>query len=472
MPIYHDYHGDSRSSSISIWDQIQINLKSLLPSYEPILCDSTVVASFLSDQPQKHLSADFEQNSVSDQELTTDPTQFHQIQEITDLDFQFQFQSELATTRSSKFKFNQNSSSSKTDQATIHNTEPEFHQSDPEIQVHTQSDTEPKSSAGNFKFDQRSISVSTTTTPTEASDCSGFPKITKQIDEEVKFVPCGGANGWIEGDRQWPETVMEIGGCLRLACKEGREEELWVPLAEPPRPWMTEWGQNDKVAIGAEDGTATKGRIEITTLKPEAEAVATRPPPASPNTEPAVIQAAVMPYTEERVERPPPKPSHLNPYTAALGDSSTAKILVSGRIGAMDDGGEQDTSNNVVSAEEMQTWVTTVVEGELTTGAVVGASAKEKRRTIVAGVDATMTEGGFRAKQLRRFLSLNPPPLLAAVLPWDHDRSKMREAGGGTMDDGLYKMMTGGLLADETQKMVIHTVRTHEGGALHGGTTQ
>ncbi|MED6158657.1 hypothetical protein PIB30_034714, partial [Stylosanthes scabra] len=339
---------------------------------------------------------------------------------------------------------------------------PESETSDPEIQVLTQSDTKPKSSADNFKFNQNSISVSIIATPTEASNYNGFPEITKKSDEEVTIVPCG----------QWSKSVMEIGGCLRSARKEGGEEELWVPLVESSRPWMTKWGQNGKVATGAEDDIAAKGRIEAAALKPEAEAVATCPPPTPPNTEPAVIQAAVMPYTEERVQRPPPKPPHLNPYTAALGDSSTAKILVAGRIGAMDDGGKQDTSNNVVSAEEMQTWVTAVVEGELTTGVEAGASGKEKRRTIVAGVDATMTEGGFRARQLRRYLSLNPPPLLATVPPWDRDRSKTREAGGGTMDDGLDKMMTGGLLADETQKTVIHTVRTHEGGALHGGAAQ
>ncbi|MED6219358.1 hypothetical protein PIB30_035072 [Stylosanthes scabra] len=63
MPIYHDYHSDSKSSSISTWDQIQISHKSLLPSYQSILCDSAIVESFLSDQPQMQLSADFEQNS-------------------------------------------------------------------------------------------------------------------------------------------------------------------------------------------------------------------------------------------------------------------------------------------------------------------------------------------------------------------------------------------------------------------------
>ncbi|MED6156966.1 hypothetical protein PIB30_019088 [Stylosanthes scabra] len=295
MPIYHDYHGDSRSSSISTWDQIQPSLKSLLPSYEPILCDSTVVASLLS-------------NSIC--------TDFEHI-------------------------------------ATLH-----------EIQDENYSDPESKSKG-------------------------------KEGDRTWWW-----RTGWIEGDRQ-SESVI-IGDCMRLARKEGREEELWVPLAELPRPWLSESGQNDRVAIGAEDAAVTKGKPEITDLD--------------------LARA-------ESVQRPPPKPPHLNPYTAALGDSSTAKILVVGRIGAMDDGGEQDTSSNLVSAEEMQPWVTTVVEGELTTGAEVGASVKEKRRTIVAGVNTTMIDGGIWTRQLRRFLSLNPPPLLAAIFPWDR-------GGGGS--HGIY----------------------------------
>ncbi|MED6183582.1 hypothetical protein PIB30_039162 [Stylosanthes scabra] len=60
MPIYYDYHGDSKDSSISSWDHIQIRLKCLLPTYEPILCDSTVVSSFLSDQKQMQIGTDFE----------------------------------------------------------------------------------------------------------------------------------------------------------------------------------------------------------------------------------------------------------------------------------------------------------------------------------------------------------------------------------------------------------------------------
>ncbi|MED6212417.1 hypothetical protein PIB30_083089, partial [Stylosanthes scabra] len=32
---------------------------------------------------------------------------------------------------------------------------------------------------------------------------------------------------------------------------------------------------------------------------------------------------------------------------------------------------------------------------------------------------ATMADGGLWARQLRRFVSLTPPPLLAAIFPWN-----------------------------------------------------
>ncbi|MED6189673.1 hypothetical protein PIB30_098366, partial [Stylosanthes scabra] len=38
-------------------------------------------------------------------------------------------------------------------------------------------------------------------------------------------------------------------------------------------------------------------------------------------------------------------------------------------------------------------------------GTESSADAKEKRRTIVAGVDATMTDGGLQARRLRQFVS-------------------------------------------------------------------
>ncbi|MED6107656.1 hypothetical protein PIB30_016099 [Stylosanthes scabra] len=65
MPIYGDYHGDFQNSSISTWDQIQISLKILLPSYQPFLSDSAVVESFLTNQNQMQI-----ENKEEDEEIT------------------------------------------------------------------------------------------------------------------------------------------------------------------------------------------------------------------------------------------------------------------------------------------------------------------------------------------------------------------------------------------------------------------
>ncbi|MED6194050.1 hypothetical protein PIB30_024817 [Stylosanthes scabra] len=390
MPIYHDYHGDSRSSSISTWDQIQLSLKSLLPSYEPILCDSAVVASLLSNP----ICTDFEHIATP-----------HEIQDENYSD------PEYPEIHKSDQAESEPEAEIDIEDATLIRIATKFTNPDQEAKWNSENSTQLSKNNttiqanSNSKFQIATEIIDSVTTQNTSSEFTTrtTPQLysTKQNQRGRKeIVPGGSVTGWIEGD--WQSEFVIIGDCLRSARKEGREEELWVPLAESPRPWLSESGQNDRVAIGAEDAAVSKGKVEITDLD--------------------LARA-------ESVQRPPPKPPHLNSYTAALGDSSTAKILVAGRIGAMDDGGEQDTSSNVVSAEEMQPWVTAVVEGELTTGAEVGTSTKEKRRTIVAGVNATMTDEGIWTRQLRWFLSLNLTPLLAAIFLWDR-------GGGGS--HGIY----------------------------------
>ncbi|MED6224633.1 hypothetical protein PIB30_086014 [Stylosanthes scabra] len=56
-----------------------------------------------------------------------------------------------------------------------------------------------------------------------------------------------------------------------------------------------------------------------------------------------------------------------------------------------------------------------IVECRAARSAVVGASAKGNWTSVVA----TMTDGRLRARQLRQFILLMSPPLLAAVFPWD-----------------------------------------------------
>ncbi|MED6137162.1 hypothetical protein PIB30_062489 [Stylosanthes scabra] len=92
-----------------------------------------------------------------------------------------------------------------------------------------------------------------------------------------------------------------------------------------------------------------------------------------------------------------------------LGEPAAVEIAEANCTRSLGDGGEQGT----------------------TSGAEDGAIAKTGRRISVAFEDGevmekkngatTITNGGLRVRQLRRFFLLNPPPLLAAIFPWDRD---------------------------------------------------
>ncbi|MED6189407.1 hypothetical protein PIB30_095703, partial [Stylosanthes scabra] len=85
-----------------------------------------------------------------------------------------------------------------------------------------------------------------------------------------------------------------------------------------------------------------------------------------------------------------------------------------------------------------------VAENEASRSTEVGAFAKGKRiattlediATPVEDETTTVTNGGLRARCLRRFVLLNPPPLLVAILPWDRDNSEKRGAGMGAVGLG------------------------------------
>ncbi|MED6121045.1 hypothetical protein PIB30_026386 [Stylosanthes scabra] len=70
MPIYQDYHGDSKDSCISSWDRIQISLKCLFPTYEAVLCDSPEEATI-----QKALDTNLSTIHQSDPEI---PFEIHE----------------------------------------------------------------------------------------------------------------------------------------------------------------------------------------------------------------------------------------------------------------------------------------------------------------------------------------------------------------------------------------------------------
>ncbi|MED6221877.1 hypothetical protein PIB30_059011 [Stylosanthes scabra] len=123
----------------------------------------------------------------------------------------------------------------------------------------------------------------------------------------------------------------------------------------------------------AEDGAVAKGKV------------------MDANAEPVLHFAK-----EETGNQPTPKPPDLPSHAGVLdGAEDNADLNCSSGVGVVDDEAESNVE--------------------------VSASANEKWRTIVAGVDATMRGGGLQSQGLYRIslIVAKPPLLLAAVLPWD-----------------------------------------------------
>ncbi|MED6213973.1 hypothetical protein PIB30_098598 [Stylosanthes scabra] len=77
-----------------------------------------------------------------------------------------------------------------------------------------------------------------------------------------------------------------------------------------------------------------------------------------------------------------------------------------------------------------------------TSSAEVDVSAKGKWTDAIAAV----FDGGLRARLLRRFFLLNPPPLLAAVFPWD---------GGGEPTGGIPRWRSEASAEDRAKATVV-----------------
>ncbi|MED6138641.1 hypothetical protein PIB30_076342 [Stylosanthes scabra] len=87
-------------------------------------------------------------------------------------------------------------------------------------------------------------------------------------------------------------------------------------------------------------------------------------------------------------------------------------------------------------------------------GAADGFLVQGKRRTLMAHVDgdATVTDESLRTRLLRRSFLLSPPPLLAAVFPWERGGGQHSTSGEGrAVATGEPAAMTSGLLKDAAE---------------------
>ncbi|MED6225731.1 hypothetical protein PIB30_096474 [Stylosanthes scabra] len=392
MPIYQDYHGDSKDSCISTWDQIQVSLKCLLPTYEAVLCDSPVVSSFLSTQ---QICADFTQTcagiiaTMNEFEAeNSDPTIHVHIQPYQDSANQkseYYIQEEATIQRALEI----------TDPSTIHQSNPEITEISLNLETAVSVLTQQQAEIQNLQFHitkseyrNSEIQTSTTATQTEASDCSGFPEITKQSDAEVTIVPYGGTNGWIEGDLVVARAVMVTRPPPKLPHLQ-LHAEAFV-------------GAEDAVARNRNSGTQDKEAVALTNgggddidLDDEASCSAEvgasirgkcTSSSAAGRTMAATVEDDAMRWKSQR-------PIALDPW--AVVESREPQAAPDGAI---------------------------VETGRRTSAVVEDGEAMEKKND-----PATMT-GGPRARKLRRFFLLTPPPLLVALFPWNR--------GGTVVADG------------------------------------
>ncbi|MED6110517.1 hypothetical protein PIB30_043770 [Stylosanthes scabra] len=290
MPIYHDYHGDAKSSSISHWDQIQICLKILLPSYQPVLSDSAAVESFLTDQKQMQIDANFQQT------------------------------------------------------------------------------------------------------------CASIIATMVEIQEE---------------ENSKPE--------MHAAHKEAGEEELRVPLAVLPRPWMTESGQNGGVAIGAEDGTAGKGRIATVALEPAEVAEMILPPPKPPDLDPAMILGVTSPYMADM--RHPKGDGGERPRSVAGLRRREDKSSAADGSPVVE---SQKTISSVGDGAAVEYGIAVVEYGIAAHKAEPASREEDGTRDSAAGDGDRRTSSGQKPPR-RRYIPFvgKPPILLATVLPWTRDKSPL-----------------------------------------------
>ncbi|MED6169169.1 hypothetical protein PIB30_019103 [Stylosanthes scabra] len=315
MPIYGDYHGDFQNSTNSSWDQIQANLKILLPSYQPIPSYSRDELSFLSFQKQQRICSEIKEicNNMC---------------------------------------------------ATLNEM----------IQEEEQADADNSRSTNTYKSDSR-IQYSTTNSSDHKTDPDADPNIQAQIQHNSA-----------------PEINVQI-----QPDQESENEK-------------SEYEINEETTIQQTDPELT------TSIKPQLiSAKQNRSQDQKQEDEDELDVRSIYHGGFDRsamvvVDRPLPEPPDL--HSLEVGDGEPESTVVTATAG-------------LCRTKNLRHTVT-----ETHCGAEVGGVAKGKLSMLSmtttatdlrCGSDVGYVDDGLRARLLRRFVLLTPPPLLAAVIPWNRD---------------------------------------------------
>ncbi|MED6108212.1 hypothetical protein PIB30_021507 [Stylosanthes scabra] len=328
IPIYHDYHGDSKSSSISTWDQIQLSLKILLPSYEAILCDSPVVSSFLSDQN----CPEFQQTCDS-----INATLRKLIQE-EEKNYFPEFQAQIQ-------------------QNSVQCSDSTIHQSNPEIKKSDQAESEPE-----FQEHESEAEI-------DIEDAAPIRFATKFTDPDQEAT--------------W-------------------NSENSAQLTENNTTIQANYNSKFQIATEITNSVITQNTSPEFTTRTTPQLYSTKQKQSqfqSQEDDESDEQSIYLGCDDRRtrvvVQRPPPESPDLTLLAEGEGDLASAVVAAEVRSCRPDD------LRNAVTGTHC--------------GAEDGTVTKGKWTDAIA----TATNGGLKARQLRRFFLLTPPPLLAAVLPWN-----------------------------------------------------
>ncbi|MED6195473.1 hypothetical protein PIB30_038161 [Stylosanthes scabra] len=240
MPIYHDYHGDSKSSSISTWDQIQISLKFLLPSYEPILCVSPLVSSLLSDP----ICTDFKQivtlHEIQDEEYSDVEIQENsaipdaEIPEIslnleTAISIHTQQQAEISTPEmqaSTMDSTNQNSKIHPAPPTIIDN----IHQQNSEIQCQNQIQIQKLHNQAKSDFNFQKINNYSTNQEEEWNSASSDHRSITNLDSKTKIAVKTMYSPSLTDQKQEEDAVLNE----MHICYEFDDQSTTVAVNQPP----------------------------------------------------------------------------------------------------------------------------------------------------------------------------------------------------------------------------------------------
>ncbi|MED6106072.1 hypothetical protein PIB30_001465 [Stylosanthes scabra] len=369
---------------VQAWDKIQISLKCWLPSYQPILSDSVVVSSLLSDQNQKLNCADFEQ--ICGRVITT-MNEIIQEDEIPDPEIQAQSQKiqvQHSPTKSSD-----------------HKTDP-----DPKIQI-----SGCEISEGDAAMVQNATEV-TDPAPIQQSN----PENPSEINED-KF-----------------EVQYSDSGISNL--ENGASKISEITASTTPQFNSEKQNKSDFQSQNDEDGD----ELDVRTLYQEladrnATVVVERPPPKPPDLHSVAVGEGEPGSSVIKAEGRSRRPENLETVTAihssaedgavAKGnvDDDTTDLKHSGCVGN-GTGAASRSADVGAFADDKES---------LTEGVVIGAEGSASLTGTVKnlhyGDGDRRTSGGQKRPRRRVFPFFGKPPiLLAVVLPWN--RGGGRPTGG------------------------------------------